>query len=1713
MSNPALRKNHWTSRVNECSVSKDARGDLNVPLRGGAENGEFAFIGQPKQNQVLYNSGQLSDGELLLEVENLPISGLPLYDVQTLIKSCKGPVRLKTVRQGSKLNKDLKHYLSQRFQKSSPDHELQQIIRDNLYRHAVPCTTRPPREGEVPGVDYNFLTVEEFLELEKSGTLLEIGTYEGNYYGTPKPPVQPPGGKVISNSSSGGDAPRSDGFGGSLPGSQDSTPRRTKSYNDMHNAGIVPGELQQEDDEDLPDMNSNYTAGESSELDEIHRSVRPFGTRQSDPPYLGTTPSPPATTESTQQTHPHLSHPPLEDPLGPLPDNWEMAYTENGEVYFIDHNTKTTSWIDPRCLDKPQKPLEECEDDEGVHTEEMDNDLELPPGWEKIDDPVYGVYYVDHINRKTQYENPVLEAKRRRQLEQQQPQPQSQQPPEGERYIREWIEDSTFAGAPLASYAANHQETYRDPQTGPTVPMGQKRGKPFFTRNRSELKGTFINTKLKKSRRGFGFTVVGGDEPDEFLQIKSLVLDGPAALDGKMETGDVIVSVNDTCVLGYTHAQVVKIFQSIPIGSMVNLELCRGYPLPFDPDDPNTSLVTSVAILDNKEPIIVNGQENSNNIYDLPPSHSSQNNNNGSTNGAAPLNGLPRPHSPSVEVASDTSSQHGYSSDVVNLASSIATQPELITVHMEKGDKGFGFTIADSLGGGGQRVKQIVDYPRCRGLREGDIIVEVNKRNVQSMSHNQVVDLLSKCPKGSEVTMLVQRGVAPAKKSPKLDDFEMAPPYRDYSRRQLSRKDSQNSSQHSVSSHRSAHTDSPLHPSLAPPLSESAAPPPPSQPLPGLPPQDSPADGTIQRKPDPFKIWAQSRSMYEIPDFQEQDIFLWRKDTGFGFRILGGNEEGEPIYIGHIVKYGAADEDGRLRSGDELICVDGTAVVGKSHQLVVQLMQQAAKQGHVNLTVRRKTNYTVKAEGDVPPSPASSHHSSTQGPSLTEEIGKRTPQGSQNSLNTVSSGSGSTSGIGSGGGGGGAGGSANTVVAAAATTTSSQPPNVTSSGSATTLHPYDVEIRRGENEGFGFVIVSSVSRPEAGTTFAGNACVAMPHKIGRIIEGSPADRCGKLKVGDRILAVNGCSITNKSHSDIVNLIKEAGNTVTLRIIPGDESSNASLLTNAEKIATITTTHTPQQQAAPEARNNTKPKQESFEFKAPQAPPPQLPTQVSTQDSEFYSADLERDSKGFGFSLRGGREYNMDLYVLRLAEDGAAVRNGKMRVGDEILEINGESTKGMKHSRAIELIKSGGRRVHLVLKRGDGSVPEYDGTHIDSSAASGLQNAAEVSSVPPFNEPSEQSYNPEPQHSSRSRKETTHHSSGTGKHHSHHRHRSPHKKTSTGKYKRTKSPGKINLYKKKKDDKGKSGHHHSSGHQHRRRRSPDKGYKRSHSAENALDGRHGGHRHRSPERHGRHHSPHRHRSPYRSPHRSPHRSPRRHRSPHRSRHHSPTRRHAHSLDPYRRYGSPQEDRRRGNEKPNVDEAVLKESSPEPSLTFEDVLREPTALGRLNREVALPPLAREERPFLEDSLLTRSSSMERASRGDSLLKDIVNRNQRHNYGTTSLPRVRTPDSDSAYKRYSSLLRGRSPERADRDGHYASRGSTPEPQYRTRSLGRDISPIRSPRRDDSEDEEDDDNFVAAKVREYYSTLKTDTSRSGKPLLPEPKKTYKDNPKDLSI
>lgn len=78
----------------------------------------------------------------------------------------------------------------------------------------------------------------------------------------------------------------------------------------------------------------------------------------------------------------------------PLPPGWEEAHDYDGKSYFIDHNTKRTTWIDPRdCFAKPQT-FADCAGNE------------LPIGWEKCTDPTIGVYFIDHISKHNQKEDP-----------------------------------------------------------------------------------------------------------------------------------------------------------------------------------------------------------------------------------------------------------------------------------------------------------------------------------------------------------------------------------------------------------------------------------------------------------------------------------------------------------------------------------------------------------------------------------------------------------------------------------------------------------------------------------------------------------------------------------------------------------------------------------------------------------------------------------------------------------------------------------------------------------------------------------------------------------------------------------------------------------------------------------------------------------------------------------------------------------------------------------------------------------------------------------------------------------------------------------------------------------------------------------------------------------------------------------------------------------
>ena len=96
-------------------------------------------------------------------------------------------------------------------------------------------------------------------------------------------------------------------------------------------------------------------------------------------------------------------------------------------------------------------------------------------------------------------------------------------------------------------------------------------------------------------------------------------------------------------------------------------------------------------------------------------------------------------------------------------------------------------------------------------------------------------------------------------------------------------------------------------------------------------------------------------------DFKTIDIIveLLRQENGFGFRIVGGDEEGSQVAVGFIVPNGSADLDGRLKPNDEIIMIDNENVVGASHKRVVKLMTIAALNRKVKLWVKRKVPITT----------------------------------------------------------------------------------------------------------------------------------------------------------------------------------------------------------------------------------------------------------------------------------------------------------------------------------------------------------------------------------------------------------------------------------------------------------------------------------------------------------------------------------------------------------------------------------------------------------------------------------------------------------------------------------------------------------------------------------------------------------------------------------
>ena len=91
--------------------------------------------------------------------------------------------------------------------------------------------------------------------------------------------------------------------------------------------------------------------------------------------------------------------------LGELPSGWEQRFTPEGRAYFVDHNTRTTTWVDPR---RQQYIRTYGPTNATIQQQPVSQLGPLPSGWEMRLTNTARVYFVDHNTKTTTWDDPRL---------------------------------------------------------------------------------------------------------------------------------------------------------------------------------------------------------------------------------------------------------------------------------------------------------------------------------------------------------------------------------------------------------------------------------------------------------------------------------------------------------------------------------------------------------------------------------------------------------------------------------------------------------------------------------------------------------------------------------------------------------------------------------------------------------------------------------------------------------------------------------------------------------------------------------------------------------------------------------------------------------------------------------------------------------------------------------------------------------------------------------------------------------------------------------------------------------------------------------------------------------------------------------------------------------------------------------------------------------
>ncbi|XP_034078501.1 partitioning defective 3 homolog isoform X2 [Gymnodraco acuticeps] len=192
---------------------------------------------------------------------------------------------------------------------------------------------------------------------------------------------------------------------------------------------------------------------------------------------------------------------------------------------------------------------------------------------------------------------------------------------------------------------------------------------------------------------------------------------------------------------------------------------------------------------------------------------------------------------------------------------------------------------------------------------------------------------------------------------------------------------------------------------------------------------------------------------------------------------------------------------------------------------------------------------------------------------------------------------------------------------------------------------FNIQLKKGP-EGLGFSITSR------DVPIGGSA----PIYVKNILPRGAAIQDGRLKAGDRLLEVSGVDLNGKSQEEVVALLRATpmGGTVNLLVIRPEDSLLPREVQAEEEDIVLTPDGT----------------QEFMTFEIPLS---------------------DSGSAGLGVSVKGNRskENHADLgiFVKSIINGGAASKDGRLRVNDQLIAINGESLHGMTNQDAMETLRT------------------------------------------------------------------------------------------------------------------------------------------------------------------------------------------------------------------------------------------------------------------------------------------------------------------------------------------------------------------------------------------------------------------------------------------